>query len=459
MASTFRIKLLPALHGDCIWIEYGEAGATHHVLVDGGPLGAFGELRAHVEALPADARDVELLVVTHIDADHIDGIVKLLRHPELGLKFREVWFNGWPQLESLAGGVFVPRTGNDRGAVSGEELDLTLVRTGHACNARFRGFAAMVADEGELPRMQLEGGLELTLLSPTPTKLADLRAAWMKTLAQLGAEPGDAAFVGEKLDRDVRFRGEGALPALPGGLDEAADTATSLDAAVANGSSIAFVAEYQGKRCAFLGDAHAPVVQQALGRMARERGEEPFRLDAVSLASWLGRQHDDVAVAEAGMSQLPHLDQWQRLQASRRCCNRAYRQAGRTRVPVLQLPVRLQPQMGRRRAAAARQFQIRLSAGGRGRHRARPPCDSMTLHDEHRRRPRAIFAHEPVHRAPRLPQRRIDRPVLEQLPIEEARVDVGVVVAHTPAEADDRRNPCCAASNAKPALPLLQLDR
>lgn len=284
MAGTFRIKLLPALHGDCIWIEYGEAGATHHVLVDGGPLGAFGALRAHVEALPADARDVELLVVTHIDADHIDGIVKLLRHPELGLKFREVWFNGWPQLNSLAGGVFVPRTGNDRGAVSGEELDLTLVRTGHACNARFRGFAAMVADEGELPRMQLEGGLELTLLSPTPGKLDDLRTAWMKTLAQVGAEPGDAAFVGEKLDRDARFRGGGALPALPGGLDEAADTATSLDAAVANGSSIAFVAEYQGRRCAFLGDAHAPVVQQALGRMARERGEEPLRLDAVKVS-------------------------------------------------------------------------------------------------------------------------------------------------------------------------------
>ena len=118
MASIFRIRLLPALHGDCIWIEYGEAGATHHVLVDGGPLGAFGALRAHVEALPAAARDVELLVVTHIDADHIDGIVKLLRHPELGLTFREVWFNGWPQLErSLAGGAFVPQVGNDRGRV------------------------------------------------------------------------------------------------------------------------------------------------------------------------------------------------------------------------------------------------------------------------------------------------------------------------------------------------------
>jgi hypothetical protein len=106
----------------------------------------------------------------------------------------------------------------------------------------------------------------------------------MKAFAKLGAKPGDAAFVGEKLDRDARFRGEGALPSLPGGLDEAADTASTLDPAVANGSSIAFVAEYQGRRCALLGDAHAPVVQQALGRMARERGEEPLRLDAVKVS-------------------------------------------------------------------------------------------------------------------------------------------------------------------------------
>ena len=285
MAKTFRIKLLPAQHGDCIWIEYGEPGSTHHVLVDGGPLGAFGALRAHVEALPAEARAVELLVVTHIDADHIDGVVKLLRHPELGLKYHEVWFNGWPQLErSLAGGAVASAGGGERGAVSGGALDLTLLRGGLACNERFQGYAALVPDDGELPRARLQGGLELTLLSPAPAKLRALRTTWLKTFAALGGRPGDEAFIGERLDKDARFRDGGALPAMPGGIDEAADAATTLDAAVANGSSIAFVAEYEGRRCAFLGDAHAPLVQQGLGRMARERGEEPLRLDAVKVS-------------------------------------------------------------------------------------------------------------------------------------------------------------------------------
>jgi hypothetical protein len=38
MGKRFRITMLPALHGDCLWIEYGEEGDTHHVLIDGGPL-------------------------------------------------------------------------------------------------------------------------------------------------------------------------------------------------------------------------------------------------------------------------------------------------------------------------------------------------------------------------------------------------------------------------------------
>ena len=78
MGKIFRIKLLPALHGDCIWIEYGEEGSISRVLIDGGPVGAHAALRAELGRLPAEKRTFELLVVTHIDADHIDGIVKLI---------------------------------------------------------------------------------------------------------------------------------------------------------------------------------------------------------------------------------------------------------------------------------------------------------------------------------------------------------------------------------------------
>src|SRR5215468_1976246 len=287
MAKVFRVKLLPALHGDCIWIEYGEEGSVSRVLIDGGPVGAHAALRAELERLPAEQRTFELLVVTHIDADHIDGIVKLMRHPELGAKFQEVWFNGWPQLKALP--TLAPTAEElvigGRGAISGGSLDHLLIRDGKACNERFRGRALCVADDGALPRVRLEGGLELTLLSPTVDKLRKLRTTWYETFQKLGAEPGDQNFIQAKLEKDKRFRGdEEAAPPVPAGLDEAGAMAPELDNAVANGSSIAFVAEYADQRCAFLGDAHAPLIEKSFRRMASARKEERLRLAALKLS-------------------------------------------------------------------------------------------------------------------------------------------------------------------------------
>src|SRR4029450_5911764 len=151
-------------------------------------------------------------------------------------------------------------------------------------NVRFLGGAALVPDDGPLPRVCLPGGLGLTLLSPTVEKLKALRGAWLKAIDALGGTPGDEAFIAARLDKDKRFRGDDAAQKpLPAGLDESPDAAPTLAAAVANGSSLAFVAEYEGRRCAFLGDAHAPVIQQAFARLARERGEEPLRLEAVKV--------------------------------------------------------------------------------------------------------------------------------------------------------------------------------
>jgi len=286
MSKVFRLKLLPALNGDCIWIEYGEGEKLSRVLIDGGPLGAFPALRAEIEKLPPEQRAFELLVVTHIDSDHIDGVVKLLRHPELGVKFREVWFNGWPQLKVLPTLAQVAEYVEDetRGPIAGSYVDNLLLRSGRACNERFRSRAACVPDDGVLPRARLDGGLQLTLLSPTVDKLRRLRATWDDAFTKLGGDPGDRAIVEAKLEKDKRFRGDEAAAPVPAGVDEAATLATDLDAAVANGSSIAVVAEYADRRCAFLGDAHADLIERSFRRMAVMCSEKRLRLNAVKLS-------------------------------------------------------------------------------------------------------------------------------------------------------------------------------
>jgi glyoxylase-like metal-dependent hydrolase (beta-lactamase superfamily II) len=70
-----RVVLLPANHGGCIWLEYGDSGAPQRVMIDGGPPYAWPKIKAR---LPADGCRFELLVVTHIDADHIGGVLEML---------------------------------------------------------------------------------------------------------------------------------------------------------------------------------------------------------------------------------------------------------------------------------------------------------------------------------------------------------------------------------------------
>ena len=78
----FRIEMLPAAHGDCLWIEYGSGSAVHRILIDGGPAHAYPALRQRILHLPAGERRFDLLVITHIDADHIEGVIRLLLDAE-----------------------------------------------------------------------------------------------------------------------------------------------------------------------------------------------------------------------------------------------------------------------------------------------------------------------------------------------------------------------------------------
>lgn len=109
----FRIELLPAAHGDALWIEYGSQKSPHRIVIDGGPASTYERgLRQRILSLPKSDRRVDLFVVTHIDSDHIDGAIILLREARaLGLTLGEVWFNAWDQIAPVGVPTFEPIQG------------------------------------------------------------------------------------------------------------------------------------------------------------------------------------------------------------------------------------------------------------------------------------------------------------------------------------------------------------
>lgn len=248
-----RLDLLPAGHGDCLWLTYGTPSRPRRVLIDGGTGGTHRRaLRDRLLALPPAQRRFELLVVTHVDADHIAGVLELLADEALGFSARDVWFNGYRHLPDEH-----PDT---LGPVQGERLTALLLRRGLPWNAAFKGAAVVVPDQGPLPRVALPGGLGLTLLSPTPAKLALLRPVWERELRRAGLdpalppdEPGPTAEGFQLLSApDVA-----ALAAEPFVEDDAE----------ANGSSIALLAEYKGRRLLLAADAHPGVLLASLRRL------------------------------------------------------------------------------------------------------------------------------------------------------------------------------------------------
>jgi hypothetical protein len=269
MAIALTLEVLPARLGDCLLVECHRDGARPwRALIDGGPPDTWPMLQARLERLPEDDRRLDLVVVTHIDSDHIGGMLPFVKSPPVSIG--DVWFNGREQLPEAAEG---PRP---RSVAQAESLVSAL--TGDAShvelpwNGAFEGGAATSGEDGEFREVEMpEGGPKLTLLSPTVTRLGVLRDRWDEELARM------------RRRELVEERAVLPPPEPLGDLAELAGTRTSTDTTAPNGSSIAFLLEHRGVRCLLGADAFPDVLADSLAGLARARGADSVLIDLLKL--------------------------------------------------------------------------------------------------------------------------------------------------------------------------------
>jgi hypothetical protein len=283
----FRIDMLPADHGDCLWVSYGPDAAPRHVLVDAGTTSTWSRLQPRLaEAVAANGGRLhfELLVVTHVDADHVGGALKLLEEaPAMGVRFGEVWFNGWHHLDNER-----PPHDDTLGAKQGEALSALIASWDLPWNASFERRAVMVPATGPLPERTFSG-LTLTLLSPTFEKLQALKPVWEQEVVRAGLQPG-AAY--------TAFDVEQPSDALGGRVEDLAAVPFAADTTRPNGSSIAFLAEYEGKRVLFGADAHVDVLLASLARGPLQNAEA-LAIDAFKVPHHGSRRNLDRRLVQA----------------------------------------------------------------------------------------------------------------------------------------------------------------
>ncbi len=266
--TIFRLSLLPARQGDCLWLEYGPEEHPWQVLIDGGTAETHGQIAARLNKLPAGRRVFELFIVSHIDSDHIGGALKLLTEENAGATFKDTWFNGWRHLPESKFEEFGP--------VQGEKLTTRLLEPNTSWNQHkpFEGKAIQTNKSGQLPAVELEGGLKLTLLSPGQEQLFSLRPVWEVECRKAGLKPEEPATSSHPAPPGFEVMG-------PLNIDLLAQEKFVGDPSQANGSSIAILAEYAEKRLLLAGDAYAEVLETNLQRLAGLGGR--VKLDAFKL--------------------------------------------------------------------------------------------------------------------------------------------------------------------------------
>uniref|UniRef100_A0AAU2JLS7 Metallo-beta-lactamase domain-containing protein n=1 Tax=Streptomyces sp. NBC_00049 TaxID=2903617 RepID=A0AAU2JLS7_9ACTN len=253
-----RLRMLPAEDGDCLLLEYGNDDFTRRILFDGGRHGTYGRIKPLLTGLDGP---IDVLVVTHVDQDHILGVLALLDDPERPVELGDVWFNGFDHLHDRE--VF--------GAVDGELLTTALITRQLSWNEAFGGRSIEV----DHPPTWFDDGSTMEVLAPDRGLLESLITTWKQKCEAAGLIPGVDPMEREPAPGVEHF---GAID-----VDGLAATPFKRDGSPTNPTSIGLLFEFEGTRIVFTGDADDPRLVASLRPRAEAEGGR-LRIDALKVA-------------------------------------------------------------------------------------------------------------------------------------------------------------------------------
>jgi beta-lactamase superfamily II metal-dependent hydrolase len=204
----FALEALQAQDGDCFLLHFARAPQKAvRILIDGGSRGVYAKvLKPRLEELRAGKKlDLRMVLVSHIDADHITGIEELLKNlqesekngEELPYRIATLWHNSFETLtknktaEAQSAAV---RASLEGSGVTGLDEQVSAVVASVPQGNRVRRYAKELGirlnqgAQDDLVRAPKRGqrvveiatGLRFTILGPSDKQLADLDQEWQK---------------------------------------------------------------------------------------------------------------------------------------------------------------------------------------------------------------------------------------------------------------------------------------
>jgi hypothetical protein len=301
----FSLDVRRARKGDCMLLHYGTEKSPGLVMIDGGPRGVYGpHLRPRLEQI-RKARvnrnkplQVDLLLVSHVDDDHIQGILELTRElreasdekkPQL-VQILSLWHNSFDSIiahntysliatvksqfgaASISGNGFSEeqeseveqRTDEDPEVVSsnlkvlaslqqGAQLREDAKRLGLSINEEFGG-ELIIAKEHAEP-LDMGHGLSFEVVGPMLPEIDALRkkhVEWLQKLKEEGKKPSEVL-------------------------------AAYVDKSVPNLSSLVLLAEAGRKKMLLTGDARGDKILEGLELTGMIKSGGKFHVDLLKV--------------------------------------------------------------------------------------------------------------------------------------------------------------------------------
>jgi hypothetical protein len=89
---SIYLRIEKAYYGDCIWLRYGRIEKAN-IIIDSGP-GIFENgFKKIIDEIKKKNEEVNLLILTHVDNDHILGFKNYIVKNDCGI-IRKIWLNG-----------------------------------------------------------------------------------------------------------------------------------------------------------------------------------------------------------------------------------------------------------------------------------------------------------------------------------------------------------------------------
>ena len=304
---VFSLDVRRARKGDCMLLHYGPPDTPGLVMIDGGPRGVYGphlkprlkEIREARGIADNDPLPVDVLMVSHVDDDHIQGILDLTKElleakraqrPQ-SVQVLSLWHNSFDEIidgetEELTASVsaqFGPASVSGGGELSDDERaeveeesdeDAEVVSSslkvlasikqgfqlrvdaeglGFERNLEFGGHL-IVADKGQ-SAVDMGRALTFTVAGPLKPELEALRKKhneWLKELEKEGKSPPQAL-------------------------------AAYVDKSVPNLSSLVLLAESEGKSMLLTGDARGDKILEGLALVGLLKKGKTLNVDLLKV--------------------------------------------------------------------------------------------------------------------------------------------------------------------------------